>query len=96
MNRAFANLFSERNQFMNAEIEIAEAAVSRILRFNTSTAPSLRVPVTTANRALLRRLRMEELSAWEAGRICSRRCFFPANPGTPENHHLQNHTYHNL
>ena len=43
----------------------------QILRFNTSPAPSLRVPVTTANRALLRWLRNEELSAWQAGRICS-------------------------
>jgi hypothetical protein len=96
MNRAFANLFSKRNQSMKAEIEITEAAVSRILRFNTSTAPSLRVPVTTANRTLLRRLRMEELSAWEAGRICSRRCFSPANPVIPENYPIQNHAYHNL
>jgi len=55
---------------MKTEIEITEADVSRILRFNTSTAPSLRVPVTAANRALLRWLRNEELSAWEAGRIC--------------------------
>jgi hypothetical protein len=96
MNRALANLFSERDQFMNAEIEITEAAVSRILRFNTSTAPSLRVPVTATNRALLRWLRMEELSAWEAGRICSRGNFPPANPLTPENHNIKNRIYHNL
>lgn len=56
---------------MKTEIEIAEADVSRILRFNTSPAPSLRVPVTIANRALLRWLRNEELSAWKSGRICS-------------------------
>lgn len=55
---------------MKTEIEITEADVSRMLRFNTSPAPSLRVPVTAANRALLRWLRNEELSAWKAGRIC--------------------------
>jgi hypothetical protein len=91
LSNAFANLFSERNQFMKVEIEITEADVSRILRSNTSPAPSLRVPVTAANHALLRRLRMEELSAWEAGRSCSRGCFFPANPVTPENRPIQNH-----
>lgn len=69
---------------MKTEIEINEAAVSSLLRYNTSTAPSLRVPVTTANRALLRWLRMEELSAWEAGRICSPAFFPSANPVMPE------------
>ena len=75
---------SERNDYMKTEIEIAEAGVSRILRFNTSTAPSLRVPVTAANRALLRWLRNEELSAWEAGRICRCGPFTAASPSMPE------------
>jgi hypothetical protein len=69
---------------MKNEIEINEAAVSQILRFNTSTAPSLRVPVTNANRALLRWLRTEELSAWEAGRICSPAFLPSADTVTPE------------
>ena len=59
MKRTFASLFAARNQFMKTEIEITEAAVSSHLRFNTSPAPSLRLPVTAANRALLRRLRTE-------------------------------------
>lgn len=91
MSKAFANLFSKRNQFMKIEIEITEADVSRILRSNTSPASSLRVPVTAANHALLRWMRMEELSAWEAGRSYSRGGFFPANPVTPENRPIQNH-----
>jgi hypothetical protein len=85
MKRTFANLFTARNQFMKTEIEINEAAVSSLLRFNTSPAPSLRVPVTTANRALLRWLRREELSAWEAGRICSGG-HFPATKSTTREH----------
>lgn len=68
----------KRNDHMKTEIETIEADVSRILRFNTSPAPSSRVPVTAANRALLRWLRREELSAWEAGRICSP--FLAASP----------------
>jgi len=44
----------------------------------------LRLPVTAANRALLRRLRTEELSAWEAGRICTSGYFPATNRGTPE------------
>ena len=69
---------------MKVEIEITEADVSRILRSNTSPAPSLRLPVTAANRALLRRLRTEELCAWEAGRICTSGYFPATNRGTPE------------
>lgn len=40
--------------------------------FNSGSrlAPSLRVPVTPKNRALLRWLRAAELSAWETGRTC--------------------------
>ena len=50
---------------MNAESE-AVRAVLRSLSVKNGTAPSLRVPVTEGNRALLRRLRAAELSAWEA------------------------------
>jgi hypothetical protein len=83
MKRTFASLFAARNQFMKTEIEITGAAVSSHLRFNTSPAPSLRLPVTAANRALLRRLRTEELSAWEAGRICTGGYFPSTSRGTP-------------
>jgi len=83
MKRMLASLFAARNQFMKTEIEITEAAVSSHLRFNTSPAPSLRLPVTAANRALLRRLRTEELSAWEAGRICTGGYFPSTSRGTP-------------
>ena len=73
---------------MKTEIEITEADVSRILRFNTSPAPSLRVPVTAANRALLRWLRHEELSAWEAGRICRCGHSIAAVPVKSERNHV--------
>ena len=69
---------------MKIEIEITGAAVSSHLHFNTSPTPSLRLPVTAANRALLRRLRTEELSAWEAGRICTGGYFPSTSRGTPE------------
>jgi len=72
---------------MRTEIEITEAVVSRNLRFNPGTTPSLRVPVTTANRALLRWLRREELFAWEAGRICSGGPFTAASLSMPKRHH---------
>ena len=84
MKRTFASLLTARNQFIKTEIEIAEAAASNLLRYNTSPAPSLRLPVTAANRALLRRLRTAELSAWEAGRICTSGYFPATNRGTPE------------
>jgi hypothetical protein len=69
---------------MKTEIEITEAAVSGQWRFCPGTAPSLRVPVTAANRALLRWLRREELSAWEAGRVCGRGPAPAAGPARPE------------
>jgi len=50
---------------MKTEINTTEAAVSQMLNLNTSTAPSLRVPVTIRNREFLRRLRAAELCAWE-------------------------------
>jgi hypothetical protein len=72
MNRIFTNLIKERNRFMKAEFEVAGAAVSDSLPLKILTAPSLRVPVTQANRTLLRWLRAAELSDWEAGRTCFR------------------------
>jgi hypothetical protein len=77
-------LVCRKESFMKTEIEITGAAVSSHLRFNTSPAPSLRLPVTAANRALLRRLRTEELSAWEAGRICAGGYFPSTSRGPPE------------
>jgi aerobic-type carbon monoxide dehydrogenase small subunit (CoxS/CutS family) len=73
---------------MKTEIEVTEADVSRTLRFNTSPAPSLQVPVTAANRALLRWLRREELSAWEAGRICRCGSFTAVSPTIQEYHQV--------
>ena len=49
---------------MKTEIEIATAI--QMLRQNPTPAPSLRVPVTISNRAMLRRLRAAEMFAWEA------------------------------
>ena len=49
---------------MKTEIETAIAI--QMLRQNPTTAPSLRVPVTISNRAMLRRLRAAEMFAWEA------------------------------
>jgi hypothetical protein len=46
------------------------------------------VPATAANRVLLRWLRNEELSAWEAGRICSCGPVTAANPSMPERRHV--------
>ena len=72
---------------MRTEIKITEAEVSRNLRFNPGTTPSLRVPVTAANRALLRWLRREELFAWQAGRICSYGPFTAARLSMLKRHH---------
>ena len=52
---------------MKAWIDISETRAARSSSTRLCPAPSLRVPVTTANRALLRRLRAAELSAWESG-----------------------------
>ena len=49
---------------MNVETETVKTAWC-IMGVRNSTAPSLRVPVTADNRALLRWLRTAELSAWE-------------------------------
>jgi hypothetical protein len=84
MKSTFANLFPGRNQFMKTEIETTETAVSRILRLHAGTAPSLRVPVTADNRAVLRLLRAAELAAWEAGCACGRR-YFPARSEPSQN-----------
>ena len=45
-----------------------ETGFGKESRWNIRPAPSLRVPVTAANRDLLRRLRAAELTAWESGR----------------------------
>jgi hypothetical protein len=50
---------------MKTEIETTAAAV-QIHRQNPTPAPSLRVPVTSSNRAILRQLRAAEMFAWEA------------------------------
>lgn len=72
---------------MKIEIETIETAVLRSSPLYVHTAPSLRVPVTVANRTLLRWLRAAELSAWEAGRTCSRRNF-SNDSVTLENQHV--------
>ncbi|HWD18538.1 MAG TPA: hypothetical protein VHB20_04615 [Verrucomicrobiae bacterium] len=46
----------------------------------SKTAPSLRVPVTAANRALLRWLRAAELAAWETGKQAVQNPFDLAHP----------------
>jgi hypothetical protein len=60
--------FAARNQRMKKEIY---SSVSPRPRPPVNPAPSLRVPVTTRNRAFLRWLRAAELAAWEAGQACS-------------------------
>jgi hypothetical protein len=63
---------------MKTEIEITAAAV-QMLRPNPTPAPSLRVPVTIHNRAMLRRLRAAEMFAWEAAdRKARQRMIAPA------------------
>jgi len=49
---------------MKTEIGAYGAAFSRSSQSNASPAPSLRIPVTARNRALLRQLRAAEMSAW--------------------------------
>jgi len=49
---------------MKSEIETFEPAAFRSSPLNLGPAPSLRIPVTARNRALLRRLRAAELSSW--------------------------------
>jgi hypothetical protein len=65
----FINVFPEGNQFMRMEIGTLEQPAFCGSRSNVRPAPSVRLPVTAANRALLRRLRAAESSAWEAGHI---------------------------
>lgn len=50
---------------MKTEHDAPHTAIQNGSTFNTGTAPSLRVPVTPANREILRRLRAAELSAWQ-------------------------------
>jgi hypothetical protein len=87
MKSAFASLFSERNHFMKVEFDIAGTAAPDSLPRHVHTAPSLRVPVTAANRTLLRWLRAAELSDWEAGRTGFRKCP-PDNLASLANHHI--------
>ncbi len=68
MKIMFARPFAERNHVMKDKFDIAATVASDSLVMYVHTAPSLRVPVTPANRTLLRRLRAAELSDWEAGR----------------------------
>jgi hypothetical protein len=85
MKSTFTSLFPERNQFMKGEIDIAGPAGPGSSPLYVHPAPSLRVPVTAANRTLLRWLRAAELSDWEAGHTCFRKCS-PANPAPLQNH----------
>ncbi len=64
---------------MKPEIETLEAGAPRRSVTGICPAPSLRVPVTAANRPLLRWLREAESSAWEAGYICDT-IFLPPEP----------------
>ncbi len=64
---------------MKAQTEIFEAGAHRPACARVRPAPSLRVPVTAANRALLRWLREAESSAWEAGYVCDT-VFLPPEP----------------
>ena len=68
---------------MHAETKTIEGAVSREIRSTIGPAPSLRVPVTARNRALLRRMRAAELLAWETGRACQP----PPQPSAPPTNH---------
>jgi hypothetical protein len=87
MKNPFASSFRERNYFMKDKFDIAATAASDSLVMYVHAAPSLRVPVTPANRTLLRRLRAAELSDWEAGRMCSRD-YSTAKPGSLVNHRI--------
>ena len=51
---------------MKPEIETWKVGETRTASARICPAPSLRVPVTAANRALLRQLRQAELTAWES------------------------------
>jgi len=62
---------------MNTEIEPMYATAAAALQPHLLTAPSTRVPVTLTNRALLRRLRAAELSAWEEADLQPRRRLTP-------------------
>jgi hypothetical protein len=61
-------LMSDPNQKkmnMPANLETSVAAVWHSARLHVDPAPSLRIPVTPGNRALLRRLRAIEQAAWQ-------------------------------
>lgn len=73
----FVNVFPERNEFMRMKFGNLEQPALFGSRSNVRPAPSLRLPVTAANRALLRRLRAAESFAWETGHIL--RCRWSSN-----------------
>ena len=87
MKSTFASLFRERNYFMKDKFDIAATTTSDSLVMYVRTAPSLRVPVTPANRTLLRRMRAAELSDWEAG-CPSLRNGSTAKLASPVNHRI--------
>ena len=62
---------------MHANLETSVAAVWHSARLHADPAPSLRIPVTPGNRALLRRLRAIEQAAWQGA---------PAGRSPSENH----------
>ena len=59
---------------MKYNFDVAATTASDSLVMYVHTVPSLRVPVTPANRTLLRRMRAAELSDWEAGCPSLRNC----------------------
>jgi hypothetical protein len=65
---------NQKKMNMHANLETSVAAVWQSARLHADPAPSLRIPVTPGNRALLRRLRAIEQAAWQgapAGRSSS-------------------------
>ena len=87
MKNLFASSFRERNLFMKYNFDIAATTTSDSLIMYVHTAPSLRVPVTPANRTLLRQMRAAELSEWEAGCPSLRDCS-PAKLASQVNHRI--------
>ena len=65
MKVTFNSVIDERIRFMSQEVQFADASCQCA---RAVPSPSLRVPVTPANRAYLCWLRAAELIAWESGR----------------------------
>jgi len=61
---------------MKTKIDFTGAGISQTIASGIRIAPSLRVPVTAANRSLLRCLRAAEQAAWEAGPVSGHRHVF--------------------